>query len=277
MIQSMLDLPLHIAAQFLALGAAGGFLAGLLGIGGGMVLVPFITLLLGQVGVPSAVAMKMGVATAGAAIVFTSLSSLRAHHGHGAVRWPLVLQFTPGLVLGGLFGGVVGMAALGGRGLALLFAVFNAVMAWRMWRQPASGSQRPLPGPWGVGAMGVLIGVISSLVAAGGAFLSVPFMTRHSVPLREAVGTSAALGFPIALSATAGYVVAGWKQAALLPGTWGYIHLPGLLCVALCSVALAPVGAWCSQRLPVAQLRRTFSLMLLSLGLYVAWKVLGDG
>ena len=263
-----------LVAELLLLGAVVGFLAGLLGIGGGMMMVPVMTLLLMQRGVASGLAVKMAIATSGASILFTSLSSLMAHHRHGAVRWPLVAALTPGILLGGIASGSAVLASVRGQWLAVAFATFNAVMAWRMWHGGATKAAHPLPGAAGLAAVGSGVGFVSALVGAGGAFLLVPFMTRCSVPMREAVGTSAALGFPVALASTAGYVLGGWTLPTALPGAFGYLYLPGITVVAAASMLLAPLGVRLAHRMAVTQLRRTFGLLLGALALYMAWQAL---
>ena len=266
----MLDLSWLLVAELLALGAVVGFMAGLLGIGGGMMMVPVMTLLLMQRGVESGLAVKMAIATSGASILFTSLSSLLAHHRHGAVRWPLVASLSPGILVGGIVAGAAVLATLRGQWLALAFAMFNAVMAWRMWTGGAPKAGRALPGRAAQVGVGAGIGFVSALVGAGGAFLAVPFMTRCSVPMREAVGTSAALGFPVALASSAGYVLGGWSLPAALPGAFGYLYLPGILIVAAAIMSLAPLGARAAHRMPVARLRRIFGLLLGVLAAYMA-------
>jgi uncharacterized membrane protein YfcA len=270
------DLGAVLIAELLLLGAVVGFLAGLLGIGGGMMLVPFMTFLLAQRGVEASLAVKMAIATSGATILFTSLSSLSAHHRHGMVRWPLVARLAPGIVIGGLAAGAGAVAMLKGQALALVFAGFNVVIAVRMIRGGDTQAKRPLPGRRGLFGAGAGIGFVSGLLGAGGAFLSVPFMTWCSVPLREAVGTSAALGFPIAVAATTGYVIGGWNLPVDLPGSFGYLYLPGIVTVSLASVILAPVGARVAQRTPVRRLRRLFGMLLFTLAGYMAWKALGS-
>lgn len=268
----MIELAPLLIAELLLLGAVVGFMAGLLGIGGGMMMVPVMTLLLMQRGVESGLAVKMAIATSGASILFTSISSLLAHHRHGAVRWPLVAAFAPGIAVGGIVAGAGVLAAVRGQWLALAFAGFNAVMAWRMWHGAAPKAGRTLPGTPGLVGVGAGIGFVSALVGAGGAFLSVPFMTRCSVPMREAVGTSAALGFPIALASSVGYVLGGWSLPTALPGAFGYLYVPAILVVAVASMLMAPVGARAAHRMPVARLRRAFGLLLGMLALYMAWQ-----
>ena len=261
----MADIPLLFIVELLALGTVVGFLAGLLGIGGGMMMVPVMTFLLAQRGVDSGMAVKMAIATSMASILFTSISSVRAHHRLGNVRWDLTRRLAPGIVLGGLLAGAGAFSVLKGQGLALFFAAFIGYMAVNMLRDKKPKPGRDMPGALGTGSVGAAIGFMSGLVGAGGAFLSVPFMTWCNVPPRHAVGTGAALGFPIALASTAGYVVAGWSLPPPLPGAVGYLYLPALAIVAAASMSLAPLGARVAQRINVLALKRLFAVMLLAL------------
>ena len=268
-----IDLPL--VAQLLVLGGCTGFLAGLLGIGGGMLIVPFMTLILSARGVESALAVKMAIATSMATIMFTSVSSVRAHHRRGAVRWDLVRQIAPGIVVGGLIAGAGVFSVLRGTTLALVFAVFVAFSATQMLRGRQPAASRQMPGPAGSLGAGSLIGFVSGLVGAGGGFISVPFMTWCNVPMHQAVATSAALGFPIALANTVGYVVGAWSMPAPLPGALGWLWLPGLATIACASELTAPLGARTAHAMNVSQLKRVFALVLYLLALYMGWKALG--
>jgi uncharacterized protein len=261
-----------LVAELLVLGSATGLLAGLLGIGGGMLLVPFLTLILDQRGVAPQMAVKMAIATSMATILFTSLSSVRAHHRRGAVRWALVRGLAPGIVAGGLLAGAGLFAALKGQWLAITFAAFVGISATQMLLDRKPAQRREMPGPAGQRAAGGLIGFVSGLVGAGGGFLSVPFMTWCNVPIHNAVATSAALGFPIALAATTGYVIGGWSLPSALPGAFGYLYLPALAVVATTSVLLAPRGARLAHALNVSQLKRVFALLLYGLAAYMLYK-----
>ena len=191
------------------------------------------------------------------------------------MRWPLVAALSPGVALGGVAAGAGVLALVRGQWLAMAFAGFNAVMAWRMWTGGTTPeAQRSLPGTAALVRVGAGIGFISALVGAGGAFLSVPFMTRCSVPMRQAVGTSAALGFPVALASCVGYVLGGWSLPQALPGAIGYLYLPGILFVAAASVLTALLGARVAHRIPITQLRRAFGLLLGALALYMARQAL---
>ena len=159
------------------LGLATGFLAGLLGIGGGMIMVPFITAILSGRGVGSELAIKMAIATSMATIVFTSISSVRAHHRRGAVRWDLVKGLAPGIVFGAAIASLGIFAVLKGASLALFFAVFVSFSATQMFLDKKPAPSRQVPGAAGLAGAGTLIGLLSGLVGAGGGFISVPFMT----------------------------------------------------------------------------------------------------
>lgn len=263
-----------LVLELLLLGSCTGFLAGLLGIGGGMLMVPFLTVIFGNRGIPTGLALKMAVATAMATILFTSVSSVRAHHARGAVRWDLVRRLAPGIVAGGLVSGAGIFALIKGSVLGVLFAVFLFFMATQMLvdRKPRPG--REMPGPAGTAAVGGVIGLVSGLVGAGGAFMSVPFMTWCNVAIHQAVGTSAALGFPIALSNTLGYVLAGRDLPTPLPGSLGYLSLPALAVIALASVCTAPLGAKAAHSLDTRRLKRVFAVLLYGMALFIGWRAL---
>lgn len=263
-----------LIAELVLLGVAAGFLAGLLGIGGGMLMVPFLTFILSARGVEPGLAVKMAIATSMATIVFTSMSSVRAHHHRQAVRWDIVRAMAPGIVTGGLVAGAGVFALLKGTWLAMLFAGFTAFSAWQMLRDRKPRPSREMPRPAGQFAAGAGIGFASGLLGAGGAFLSVPFMLWCNVPLRLAVGTSAAFGFPIAAANTAGYIIGGWQLPPALPGASGYLYLPALVIISLASTLLAPVGARVAHALDVKRLRSVFALLQIALAATMIVKVL---
>lgn len=254
------------------LGLCTGFLAGLLGIGGGMVMVPFITWMLGQRGVDPDLAVKMAIATSMATIIFTSISSVRAHHRKGAVRWDLVKGLAPGIVLGSLLGSLGIFAVVKGSSLAVFFGCFVGFSATQMFLDKKPAPSRQMPGLAGQLGAGGLIGLLSGLVGAGGGFISVPFMTWCNVAIHNAVATSAALGFPIALANVSGYIVSGLSLQDLPAYSFGYLWLPALGVIACCSVLMAPVGAATAHKLPVRQLKRVFALMLYLLAGYMLYK-----
>ena len=270
-----MPIDITLVAELLALGACTGFLAGLLGIGGGMLMVPFMTLILSARGVEAALAVKMAIATSMATILFTSISSVRAHHQRGAVRWDIVRTLAPGIALGGLLAGAGVFSLLKGTTLALVFAVFVAFSATQMLLDRKPAPSRQMPGPAGSLGAGGIIGFISGLVGAGGGFISVPFMGWCNVAMHNAVATSAALGFPIALANTVGYVAGGWSMPSPLPGALGYLWLPGLAVIATASVTTAPLGARTAHAMNVKQLKKAFACTLYGLAAYMFYKSLG--
>lgn len=254
------------------LGLCTGVLAGLLGIGGGMIMVPFITIILSGRGVAPNLAVKMAIATSMATILFTSISSVRAHHKRGAVRWDLVKRLAPGIILGGAVASFGVFAVLKGSWLALVFAAFVSFSATQMFLDKKPAPTRQVPGTTGLIGAGSVIGFLSGLVGAGGGFVSVPFMTWCNVAIHNAVATSAALGFPIALANVVGYVISGQSVQNLPPHSVGYIWLPALAVIASCSVLTAPLGARLAHKLPVKQLKRVFASILYLLALYMLYK-----
>jgi uncharacterized membrane protein YfcA len=255
----------------LVMGAGGGFAAGLLGVGGGMVLVPFVTMIFTARHFPPQVVVHMAIATSLATILFTSLSSVRAHHAHGAVRWPIVRLLVPGILIGSWIGPWIGKQ-LNTSLLALVFGLFVAFSATQMILNRKPAAARELPGTPGMFAAGGVIGTVAGLVGAGGGFLSVPFMSWCNVKMHNAVATSAALGFPIALSGTLSNMYFGWNETGLPAYSLGYIYLPALAVIALASVTMAPVGARAAHRMPVARLKRIFAMVLYCLAAYMLWK-----
>ena len=264
-----MDISLVLA--FLVLGAAVGFAAGLLGIGGGMLLVPFITLLMTFKGFSPALIVHMAIATSLATIMFTSISSVRAHHKRGAVSWPIVMRLTPGILIGSWIGPWIGKQ-MNSTALATFFGLFIIVSATQMMLDKKPAATRNLPEGGGMSAAGGVIGVISGLVGAGGGFISVPFMTWCNVKIHNAVATSAALGFPIALAGTLSNIYYGMNMPDLPVGSLGFIYLPALLVISAASVFTAPLGARTAHSMPVKSLKKVFAVMLYLLAVYMLYK-----
>jgi uncharacterized membrane protein YfcA len=261
----------QLIVELLVIGLCTGFLAGLLGIGGGMLMVPFLTFILTAKGFPADYTVKMAVATSLATISLTSLSSVRAHHQRGAVLWPIVRVLAPGIVLGSLVGAQFA-AALPGKLLGILFAIFVAFSATQMFIDRKPKPSRTLPGRLGTFSMGWVIGMLSSLVGAGGAFVSVPFMTWCNVKIHDAVGTSSALGFPIAMAGTLGYILAGQNLPAMPPGSFGFLYLPGLVVISIASICTAPLGARTAHRMDIRPLKKVFASILYVLAAYFLFR-----
>ena len=234
-----------------------------------MLMVPFLTIILGNRGVPSDLAFKMAIATSMATILFTSISSVRAHQRRGAVRWDIVQGMAPGIVAGGLIAGAGIFALVRGQALVMLFVAFLTFSATQMLLDRKPRPSRTLPGWMGQSAAGTGIGLLSGLVGAGGAFASAPFMTWCNVPIHQVVATASALGFPIALANTAGYLLGSWQMPPALPGAFGVRYLPALAVIAVGSMATAPLGARAAHALNVKQLKRVFALLLYGLAAYM--------
>jgi uncharacterized membrane protein YfcA len=253
-------------AAYLAIGLAVGFLAGLLGIGGGMVMVPMLVFVFTAKGFPPEHMMHLALATSMATIVFTSISSVRAHHGHDAVDWRVARAMAPGIVAGAL-AATLAAGFVPTRPLAIFFTGFMFYAATQMFFEVKPKPSRQLPGSVGLFGVGAAIGGLSSVLAAGGAFLSIPFLARCNVPLKRAIGTAAANGFPIAAAGTVGYVMNGLRVDGLPAGSLGFVHLPALAIIVAASMPVAPLGARLAHRLPVKRLRIVFALMLFALAL----------
>jgi len=251
---------------YLAIGLAVGFLAGLLGIGGGMVMVPMLVFVFTAKGFPVEHMMHLALATALATIAFTSLSSVRAHHRHGGVDWAVARTMVPGILAGSL-AAALAAGFIPTRPLAIFFTGFMFYAAAQMFVEIKPRAGRQLPGRAGLFAAGASIGAISSVLAAGGAFLSIPFLAWCNLPLKRAIGTAAANGFPIAVAGTVGYVLQGARVPDLPQWSLGYVYLPALLLIVAASMPMAPLGARLAHRLPVKRLRVVFALMLFALGL----------
>lgn len=250
----------------LLLGSCTGFLAGLLGIGGGMVLTPFLTVILARAGIPDTVIVHSAIATSLATILFTSASSVRAHAKRGAVIWQIVWWLAPGILAGSALGARLS-SHLPTFWISVVFVVFVGFSAVKMLFNAKPAPSRTLPGFAGLFGVGTGIGGISSIVGAGGGFISVPFMVWCNTPMHYAVGTSAALGFPIALAGMLSYIAAGWNkpELAAVPHMLGYIHWPALLSVAAASMLTAPLGAKVAHSMNTKPLKRAFACLLLVL------------
>ncbi|MDO8933938.1 MAG: sulfite exporter TauE/SafE family protein, partial [Rhodocyclaceae bacterium] len=199
----------------------------------------------------------LALGTSMATIVVTSVSSMRAHHSHGAVRWDIVRSFAPGLVMGTFVGSFIA-TLVPTRPLVMVFTAIVYYASLQMILDFKPKAHRVLPGTVGMVVAGTVIGIVSSLVAAGGGFLSIPFMLFCNVVIHQAVGTSAALGFPIAVAGTVGYIVSGFKATGMPDYSLGYIYLPAFIGVVALSYVVAPAGAKLAHKLPVKQLKRAF-------------------
>ncbi len=249
---------------YIALGSAVGFLAGLFGIGGGGIMVPVLTTFFVIQGFPADHIVHLALATSMAAIMFTSLASLRAHHQHGGVLWPVVLRISPGIILG-TFSVAFIAAYIPSQPLAIFFVLFMLYVSFRMFKNFKPQPSRKLPGTLGLSAAGAGIGGISALVAIGGGSLTVPFLNWCNVKIQNAIGTSAAVGFPISVAGSLGYITGGLSVDTLPEFTLGFIYIPAVIAITIVSTVTAPLGAKLAHKLPVDALKKLFAVLLLML------------
>ncbi|SFU10847.1 hypothetical protein SAMN05216264_11219 [Pseudomonas marincola] len=251
--------------MYLSLGAAAGVLAGLFGVGGGIIIVPVLVLSFKAQGLAPEILTHLAIGTSLATIIFTSINSVLEHHRKGAVLWPLFVWMLLGICLGGQLGSMTA-ALLNGEMLQRIIGVFALVVAVQMSLQLRPNPSRVVPGKVGLTGAGVVIGWASAIFGIGGGTLTVPFLTWRSVPMQKAVATSAACGLPIAVSGAIGFMWNGWNNPQLPEWSAGFIYLPALAGIAISSMFFARVGARLAHRLSPLMLKRLFALLLFSVG-----------
>jgi uncharacterized membrane protein YfcA len=259
-------------AAYLAIGAATGFFAGLLGIGGGTIIVSSLALMFAAQGFPASFVMHMAIGTSLAAIMAGAWASFRTHHRHGAVEWSVVRPMVPGVLAGALAGAILARFLSTGA-LKVFFLVFLAIITAQMALGLKPGARRGLPGPAGLAAVAIFIGASASLFGGGAAAVGVPFFTWCSMTMHRAIGTVAALGFPLAIAGALGYGAAGWSAPGLPPWSAGFVYLPAFVGISAASLMVAPFGARLAHRLTGPTLRRIFAVFLIAIGVKVAISV----
>lgn len=258
---------------YLALGAAVGIYAGLLGVGGGVIIVPLLDITFGIAKVDINVAHHLALGTSMASIMFTSLSSGRSHSLRGSVDWEMIKNMSPGVFAGTLAGSFV-VAKIPTTPLKIIFSVFLLYSAVQIFFNLRPKSAWTNPGRIIFIVAGFLIGAVSSFIGIGGGSLTIPLLTICGLPLLRSIGTSAALGFPLALAGTIGFVINGWNNELLPPHSLGFVYLPALAGMAFASMLAAPLGVRLAHYLPIGLLRKGFALLLLFFSLRMAWTVL---
>ncbi len=260
-----------IYLAYILLGMVAGFLAGLLGVGGGLVIVPVLILVFQASHFSPDIIVHMAIATSLATIVFTSLSSIYAHHfHHRAIRWDVVRHLAPGIVVGALLGAVIA-DMISASGLRRFFGFFELFVALQMGLNLRPHAGRQLPGEPGQFIAGTVIGSISAIVGIGGGTLTVPFLVWCNVRIQNAVATSSACGLPIAIAGAAGFMLTGLNEVDLPAWSTGYVYWPAWLMIVVSSILFAPLGAKVAHRVPAAKLKRFFALLLLLLGHRMLW------
>jgi uncharacterized membrane protein YfcA len=249
---------------YLALGLLVGLFAGMLGIGGGVIIVPLLVFMFTQQQFPPDRVVHLALGTSIASIVFTALSSVRAHHLRGAVRWDVVRRAGPWIVVGTLLGAVFA-DRLSSQYLALIFTAFVLYSSLQLLLDRKPKPTRQLPGTLGIAAAALAIGALSSLVGVAGGIILLPLMTMCNVPLLTAIGTTAALGLPLAAAGTAGYIATGLNQSHLPPLSLGYVYVPALVGLVAGTLITVPSGARLAHSMPLGVLKRIFAIVLLVL------------
>ncbi len=258
---------------FLALGSFVGFMAGLLGIGGGGIMVPALTSIFILRGVPLESVVHLALGTSMASIIVTSISSFRAHHLRNAVIWKVVKGMTLGIVAGSYLATLL-VAHISSFYLALFFSVFMSYVSAQMFLNKKPEPDRELAGNSVLSIVGVGIGAISALVSIGGGTLTVPYLTWQNINIKKAIGTSAAIGFPIAIAGTLGYVINGWENTSLENYTFGYVYFPAVLVISTASFFSAPYGVSLAHKLPISVLKKIFAILLIILSIRMLFSVL---
>ena len=251
---------------FLVLGVVVGFFAGLLGIGGGGIMVPVLTAYFLYKNVPVDYVVHMALGTSMASIIVTSASSLYAHHNHQGILWNVVKSMVPGVLIGTFIATYVA-THISSHALAIFFAMFMTYVSIQMFLNAQPKPTRTIPGKASLTSVGAGIGAVSAVVAIGGGSLTVPYLAWHNVHIKKAIGTSAAIGFPIAIAGTFGYLINGWSSSFKQDYLFGFIYLPAVLLISLMSYFTAPLGAKLAHRLPVSALKKVFAVFLLVLGI----------
>ncbi|MBT8430076.1 MAG: sulfite exporter TauE/SafE family protein [Gammaproteobacteria bacterium] len=262
-----MDLPMLLLS-----GALAGTLAGLLGIGGGIVIVPIVTLLFETQGLAHGLAIKMALGTSLATIIVTAISSIYTHHLKGAVEWQLFKVMAPGVLVGSMFGAWLA-DIIPGEILYVAFILFMFLVSAQMASSRVS-AHGTLPGNLGLTGFSAGVGTISALMGIGGGSLNVPFLSFCGVPIKRSIATAAAIGLPISISATIGYIVGGMNEPGLPPTSLGYVNLPVFGGVVAASLLFAPLGAIVAHKLPDQLLRRLFAVFLFVLATRMSFNLL---
>lgn len=258
---------------FVMAGAFAGVCAGLFGVGGGLIIVPALVWILTAYGMPVDVVAHVAVGTALATIILTSISSMSAHHKRGGVRWDIFKNMAKGLVLGSLVGAWVA-TMIDGRSLQTIIGGGAVLMAIKMLFFPNKENiEKPVPKDYAQSAVGVVIGLLSAIFGIGGGSLTVPYLSHNGVPMKQAVGTSAACGLPIAIAGAVGFMWFGRETISNLnvSGTVGFVHVGAFVSISIVSFVMAKVGAKLAHVLPAKTLKRAFGVLLLVVGIQMIW------
>ncbi|OSI20359.1 sulfite exporter TauE/SafE family protein [Neisseria dumasiana] len=268
----MLDFELILI--MLAVGGFSGFIAGLLGVGGGMIIVPVVLWVLQMQRMEHiAHAQHLAVGTSFAIMVFTTFSSMMAQNRKGAVDWQVVKRMAPGMIFGVLVGSFIAKH-ISNSALQVFFVAFTVVIALKTLADAKPKPSRGLPGGAGLTGVGTVFGIASSWVGIGGGSLSVPFLMYCNVPVHKAVGTSAGLAWPIAVAGAVGYLYSGWNVSGLPEGSFGFWYLPAVVVLSVATVLCAPLGVKVAHKLPPEKLKLAFGILLLVIAGRMLWRLI---
>jgi len=251
--------------SYLLLGAFAGTIAGLLGVGGGLIIVPVLVMIFARHDFLADVIVHTAIGTSLASIVMTSISSTWAHHKHAAVVWPIFWRLVPGIIVGTFIGATIA-DMMNANTLRTFFGVFELLVAAQMAMNIKPTPHRQLPSALPMTTVATGIGSISAIVGIGGGTLTVPFLVWCNTSMHKAIATSAACGLPIALAGSVAYMLTGMNEAGIPSASIGYIYWPAFIGIVLTSVLFAPLGARLAHRLPVAILKKVFAVLLFVLG-----------
>jgi uncharacterized membrane protein YfcA len=264
---------IHWILSYLLLGSVVGFMAGLLGIGGGAIMVPVLTAIFLMQSIPVEKVVHLALGTSMASIVMTSIASLRAHNSKQAVIWNVVKKMSLGIVVGTFLATFIA-SYVSSAYLAIFFTIFMAYVSVQMFLNKKPKPHKQLAGTLGLSVAGLGIGTISALVAIGGGSLTVPYLIWHNVEIKKAIGTSAAVGLPIAIAGTLGYIINGWSLSSIENYTFGFVHLPAVLFISVASFITAPYGVKLVHMLPVAIIKKIFALLAIILSIKMLSSIL---
>jgi len=253
---------------YLMLGGFVGFFGGLLGIGGGAAIVPVLVIIYAAKGFAPTAVVHLALGTCIATMIFTSAASVFSHHRRDAVHWLAWRRMLPGVIAGTLAGALLA-GRLDPHLLAIAFTILIYALATQMLLDVKAAPGGRLQDAGRMSAVGGIIGLISSLSATGGAALTVPYLVRRSLSVHQAIGTAAAVGWPLALAGTLGYAFTGWGRPGLPAWSAGYIYLPALAWIAIASMAAAPLGARVAHRAQGKTLKRVFAVVLYGLATHM--------
>jgi len=262
---------IEISLLSMLLGLVAGLLAGLFGLGGGVIIVPVLVLIFSSHNFPESMVMIVAIATSLSTIIFTSVASILTHHKLGAIKWGSVKRLGPGILLGASFGAVVA-DYIAADVLKYCFVVYLLYVSIKMaWPQKNEAkADRKIRSRVDY-LMGLMIGFLSSILGIGGGTLTVPYLLSRKLVMKNAVAVSSVCGLPIAVSSTVSYIMLGWNVDLLPEWSLGYIYLPALAGIIICSVITAPIGAKLANRLPAKKIKRYFSIVLFLIAIKMIW------